>query len=242
MHTYFASITGAVRDENQDSVAVFGVDSDTVLLVCDGMGGHKGGKRASQLACDVIQKRMTEEYKSGCDDFAAEELMRNCFNEANAVIWQHSVREPENRGMGTTMVMALLRNGKYIILNVGDSRAYSIGEKISQITVDQSYVQSLVVRGEITPEQARNYPGKNIILQAAGVGDVITPDVYKGECENAILLCSDGLTNELDDETIYKIIGENSFEDTVGMLAEAASAAGGNDNITVAAAFFKEDR
>ncbi len=240
MQIFSNSVIGSVREENQDSYVCFEADNDTVLLVADGMGGHKGGKRASALACDVIEKRMKSEYKSSFTDDEAEQLMRECFNEANATIWHYSVKEPENRGMGTTIVMALVRGDTYIVINIGDSRAYLIGEKINQITIDQSYVQSLVQKGEITAEEAKNYPGKSIILQAVGVGDVINPDVYKGKCEDVILLCSDGLTNEIDDEKIFEIIKHTSPGESMKMLTKAADDAGGKDNITAVAAFFKE--
>lgn len=240
MQIFSESITGSVREENQDSFAVFEADGDTVMIVADGMGGHNGGKRASQLACETIKERMTAEYKHTFTLSAAEQLMRECFNEANAVIWHHSVNEPENRGMGTTIVMALLRNEDYIVLNVGDSRAYEISDKAYQITVDQSYVQSLIERGEITAEEAKNYPGKSIILQAVGVGDVVRPDVFTGKVKNAILLCSDGLTNEIDDETIFEIVKSN-FDDNVSkILVQTADDFGGKDNITAVAALFEE--
>lgn len=238
MRTYFESLIGSVRNENEDSAAVFNADSDTVMIVADGMGGHNGGKRASSLACEVIKNRMSDEYKSSMSSSEAEMLMRECFNEANATIWHYSVKERENRGMGTTIVMALIRKDEYIMLNIGDSRAYSIGDNIHQITVDQSYVQSLIERGEITAEEAKNYPGKSIIMQAVGVGDRINPDVYRGKCEYALILCSDGLTNEIDDEKIFEIVKNTPEKDAVAALANSANENGGADNITVAAAFF----
>ncbi len=233
MQIFSATDTGAVREENQDSFAYCVKDEAAFLIVCDGLGGHLGGKRASSLACDIIVEKIKSEYKKEFSQGKLEELLRQCVNEANVLIWEHSVKEPENRGMGTTSVIAAIRGGKYTVINIGDSRAYMISdEKITQITKDQSYVQSLIDKGEITQEEAKNYPGKSIILQAAGLGDKVNPDIYKGNMEKSILLCTDGLTNELDEDKIFEIVSKDSHN-AVWALIEEANLAGGYDNITV---------
>ena len=233
MQIFSATDTGVVREENQDSFAYCVKDETVFLIVCDGLGGHLGGKRASSLACEVIEGKINSEYKKEFSQGKLEELLRQCVNEANVLIWEHSVKEPENRGMGTTVVIAAIRDSKYTVINLGDSRAYMIScENITQITKDQSYVQSLIDKGEITQEEAKNYPGKSIILQAAGLGDKVNPDIYKGKMEKAILLCTDGLTNELDEDKIFEIISSDS-PDVAGQLVKEANVAGGYDNITV---------
>lgn len=234
MQIFAASDRGVVREENQDSFAFFCVEGTDFLIVCDGLGGHLGGSRASSLACDVIEQKITEQYKKDFSQGKLEEILRDSINEANVVIWRHSVKEVENRGMGTTIVIAAVRNGAVTVMNLGDSRAYMISDgDIVQITKDQSYVQSLVDKGEITPEEAKNYPGKSIIMQAAGLGDNVHPDVYKIQMEKTLLLCSDGLTGELEDSEILRIIKECGIENAAGELIEKAKSAGGRDNITV---------
>ena len=240
MQLFGGSDRGMVRSQNQDSFELFSKDGAWFMIVADGLGGHLGGKRASSLACEVIRKRIEAEYKEGLSQAGAEELLRQSLNEANSVIWHYSVKEPENRGMGTTIVLAMLRDNTYTVVNLGDSRAYMIsGGEITQITKDQSYVQSLIDKGELTAEQAKNYPGKSIILQAAGLGDDILPDIYRGDMGECVLLCSDGLTNELADEKILEIITENEAENTADILIEEAKRSGGLDNITAALAFAK---
>lgn len=236
MQILSGSDVGAVRKENQDSFSYFEKDETVFLIVCDGLGGHLGGKRASSLACQIIEEKVKSEYEKGFSQGKLEELMRDSINEANVTIWKYSVKEPENRGMGTTVVMAAVRDGKYTVINLGDSRAYLIDEeKMVQITKDQSYIQSLIDKGEITPEEARDYPGKSIILQAAGLGDVVSPDIYKGKMKKAILLCSDGLTNELEDGLIFEIFKESEQALIADELIKKANQAGGGDNITVVA-------
>lgn len=223
---------GNVREENEDSFLFFSHEGAAFLMVADGMGGHNGGKRASSLACSVIEKRIKEEYKEAFSEKKTEILMREALNEANSVIWHHSVKEIENRGMGTTVVLACIKDESYIIINLGDSRAYMIeNDKITQLTKDQSYVQSLVDKGEITKEEAKDYPGKSIILEALGLGGQVSPDVYKGKVEGKILLCSDGLSNEVSDEKILEII--NKDEESLEKLIFEAKQNGGKDNITI---------
>ncbi len=229
-----ATDIGNIREENEDSFLFFSHEGADFLMVADGMGGHNGGKRASSLACSVIEKRIKEEYNKNLSEKKTEMLLRSCLNEANSVIWHHSVKEIENRGMGTTVVLAYVKDGEYIIINLGDSRAYMIeNEKITQITKDQSYVQSLVDKGEITKEEAKDYPGKSIILEALGLGGQISPDVYKGKVNGKILLCSDGLSGEVSDEKILEIINKNDDEESINELISEAKANGGKDNITI---------
>lgn len=237
MITVARTDTGCVRKENQDSFCVFKVGDAQVMIVADGLGGHLGGKRASSLACDTIMQRIKEEYKAEMSDSAIMGMLRQSVNEANSIIWHYSMKETENRGMGTTVVLCFVRNDRYIILNVGDSRAYILKDTISQITVDQSYVQSLIDKGEITEEEAKTYPGRSMILQAVGLGDSVVPDIYEGEADGDLLLCSDGLTNELDDEKIFDLFCEENWKDIADRLIEEARKSGGADNITAVVAF-----
>ncbi len=228
---------GCIREENQDSFCVVELEDAQMLIVADGLGGHLGGKRASQLACDTISERVKTEYKATMSKAAVSGMLKQALNEANSIIWHHSVKEPENRGMGTTIVLCFIRNNRYMIFNVGDSRAYEISDYIRQITVDQSYVQRLIDKGEITEKEARNYPGKSMILQAVGVGEAIVPDIFEGEISGDLLLCSDGLTNELTDEQIFEMFSNNSEQELAARLVEEARQSGGFDNITAVIAF-----
>lgn len=236
MEFVYFSDTGKVRSDNQDSCSVFSVGKCVFAAVADGMGGYNGGKEASKLAVSVFEKTMLSSFK---EDMTAEEikkLLLAAFAEANEAVLSHAKAHEEYRGMGTTLVCAVICRDMLYIANTGDSRAYVIREKAEQITKDQSYVQMLVDRGEITKRQAMTHPKKNIILSAIGDEKFSEPDFYISDYFGEyVLLCSDGLTNEVDDAALYKIMaGEENLKDKVRKLAEKANKNGGADNITVA--------
>ena len=231
-----ATDIGRVRNINEDNYAVSENMPFQFAMVADGMGGHKAGEKASLMAIETVRDELLEKLREDMDYVEAGETARRAFIEANSSIYNYSKLHYKVMGMGTTATLAMIHSDKLITAHVGDSRAYIIdSNSITQVTKDHSYVQELVMRGEITPEQAKHHPNKNYITRAMGAEEAIKVDVgirpYKGE---KVLLCSDGLTNMIDDDEILEIINKCSdLQAAAEMLVERANEAGGNDNITV---------
>lgn len=237
MEVYGKSDIGLVRETNQDDIR-FDKISDDVLwaVVCDGMGGANGGDIASKVASSKI----AEIFKS----FNAEDTQENleflvkfAVHEAGNLVYDMSIRDINLSGMGTTAVAAFIFKDKLHVVNVGDSRAYLINELgIKQLTVDHSVVQSMINNGDITKEQAIYHPSRNLITRSLGTGINIPPDYFRFNIEpkDTILLCTDGLTNELRDEEIYNIVRISSPQEAPEKLISAAKMRRGFDNITAA--------
>ncbi|MBE6683177.1 MAG: Stp1/IreP family PP2C-type Ser/Thr phosphatase [Ruminococcaceae bacterium] len=234
---------GMKRKCNQDSFAVFSKSGYFCAIVCDGMGGAKGGNVASGLGvktfASVIKRAFTER---SADDYSESEikmLLRDALDEANSAIYLRSMNDPELEGMGTTLVAALVcLSGTYAV-NVGDSRLYRQTENgIEQVTKDHSFVQYLIDKGEITLQEAVNHPNKNIILRALGVNEHVDGDFYRIDNYHRLLLCTDGLTNHVSDNRIGEIISGSyaskkpSYKVRTERLIEEANEGGGLDNIT----------
>lgn len=226
---------GRVRRENQDDYRAGELPGGAAwALVCDGMGGARGGREASHSACDVIESCFQEQYGQ-CLPGEEERFLKRSLIAANRYVFQKSLREEALSGMGTTAVCALVRSGRAFLCHAGDSRAYLFREgKLAQLTHDHSYVQELVDCGTITPQEAEHHPQKNIITRALGVEFRLEPEftgvaVRPGDL---LLLCSDGLTNAVPQGDLEQILGQGSFYDLPDRLIEAANAAGGPDNIT----------
>lgn len=223
------SDTGCVRPHNEDAGFAHTDGSVSLGVVCDGMGGANAGEVASRVALDAFVQRLQE----GTDP--PKERMRLALDHANQSVYRYGWEHPECRGMGTTLVAALLLEEDAYILNVGDSRAYSIqAHGIRQITSDHSLVAELLRAGQITPEQARNHPRKNIITRALGTDRHVTGDLYlhRAVPGEFILLCSDGLSNELRDEELQSLVLEGPPEGGCQRLIDAALARGARDNVT----------
>ena len=226
---------GRVRRENQDDFRAGELSGGAAWgLVCDGMGGARGGREASRGACDVVERYFQEQY-GRCAPGSEEQFLAQALENANHYIFQKSAQEESLAGMGTTVVCTLVRDGRAHISYAGDSRVYLFhAGRLYQLTHDHSYVQELVDCGTITPEEAEHHPQKNIITRALGVDYRLTPDytsvvVLKGDL---LLLCSDGLTNALPAAQIEKLLARVPFYDLPDRLIEAANAAGVQDNIT----------
>ena len=226
---------GRVRRENQDDFRAGELPGGAAWgLVCDGMGGARGGREASHGACDVIERCFQDQY-GRCLPGAEEQFLTQALENANHYIFQKSAQEEALAGMGTTVVCTLVRDGRAYICHAGDSRAYLFHTgRLHQLTHDHSYVQELVDCGTITPEEAEHHPQKNIITRALGVDYRLGPDctsvvVVKGDM---LLLCSDGLTNALTVGEIESLLNKVNFYDLPDRLIDAANAAGGQDNIT----------
>ena len=226
---------GRVRQENQDDYRAGELPGGAVwALVCDGMGGAKGGREASQGACNVIENFFQEQYAQ-CGAGQEEPFLKKALLYANRFVFQKAAHEEALAGMGTTAVCALVRSGNVYLCHAGDSRAYLIRDgKLTQLTHDHSYVQELVDCGTITEEEAEHHPQKNIVTKALGVDYRLEPEftAAKLKREDRLLLCTDGLTNMVPVEEMEELLAQGTFYDLPDRLIEAANAHGGSDNIT----------
>lgn len=189
---------GLVRKTNQDAYNAGSLSENAVwAVVCDGMGGANGGNIASETAIDAITKDVLEGYREGMDSQEIKELLASALEDANEKVYEKAKQDPALEGMGTTAVLTLIQNNVIHLVNVGDSRAYLLTrENVTQITRDHSIVQEMLESGEITEEQARNHPRKNIITRALGVDDTVVVDYFEIPFEEhaKLLLCSDGFS------------------------------------------------
>lgn len=228
---------GCVRSQNQDAFQVVKLDRSTLLcVVCDGMGGAKAGNVASALASDVFVQEVRHHYHSGMSQQTLDEMLDRAVKQANFAVFDQSHRFEEFSGMGTTLVAALIRNKTTTVVNVGDSRVYRITDDgIEQITVDHSLVQLMLQRGELTPEQARSFPGKNYITRAIGTEPEVKCDIFHVDLKRGdhMLLCSDGLTNLVhDQEILFEIVHGMDQEQCCQRLLAIAINRGAPDNVT----------
>ena len=248
---YGKTDTGRVRSENQDSfgceeIKLRCTESPALLAtVCDGMGGAAGGKFASESALECFNRYVVRQIEAFDEDLSSlsnipfEKILRDGVKVANKAVLASAAQNEEYRGMGTTLVAALVVCDTLYCVNIGDSRAYEIYDGVlSQITRDHSFVQSLIDSGKITEKQAMYHPEKNVILKAVGVKDTAEPDVFTCKVPSAVLLCSDGLSNMVTNEDIlaYMTSGKTACE-IVDALVDAANENGGTDNITALAVF-----
>ena len=228
---------GQVRDHNEDSVTIVKNGSGEILMaVADGMGGHKGGEIASSIAITHIGKRFTDISSVGNKEEAIN-FLKEIVSEANMLLYKYTEDNPESVGMGTTIVIALLTKEFLLFGNIGDSSGFVIkNKKIYKITNDHTLVNLLVKSGEITEEEAKDHPRKNVLMRALGANISVEMDVFDVEKDvSAILLCSDGLTNMLDEEQIEKVLDSDMDIDAkVQKLINKANNRGGTDNISVA--------
>ena len=228
---------GCIRAQNQDMYQMEQLDKNTVLcVVCDGMGGAKSGNVASTLAADVFTQEIRRSFVSNMDTEQVDQMLRSAVKLANFTVFDQSQQFEEFAGMGTTLVAVLVQGKQVTVVNVGDSRAYSITEDgVTQLTKDHSLVQMMIDKGELTPEQAKTYPGKNLITRAIGTEMVVNCDVFRhkaaeGEC---LLLCTDGLCNMVDDqEMLFEVVHGGDVAGVCERLLAIAKNRGAPDNVT----------
>ena len=234
MKLYAMTDVGRKREVNQDYVYV--TDSPigpfpNLLAVADGMGGHKAGDFASKYTVNVL----IDELKNTPLD-KPEEILRNVVGIANHKLIEAASTDIKLEGMGTTLVVATVVGNTLYFANVGDSRLYLINDKIRQISKDHSLVEEMVRLGGIKAEEARNHPDKNIITRAIGVKEDVEADIYEYRLKKVdfILMCTDGLSNMVEDEDMFDIVkGARDIVEAVQMLIEKANSNGGRDNIGV---------
>lgn len=234
--------TGKKRDHNEDFYELN--DELGVYIVCDGMGGHAAGEVASEMTATTILKILEKNQKvflslKSPDDSLKRkrisELIKKAVDEANRAVYQMSMEDPSKRGMGTTLVMAIVTEVGTFVAHVGDSRAYLIRKgNVQQLTEDHSLVNEMVRSGVISKEQAMNHPQGNVITKAIGIQEVISPDVlfYETMEGDTIFLCSDGLHDYLKKEDVLSIRGKNTIKTLASEFVKFANFKGGKDNIT----------
>ncbi len=236
MQIFSKTDRGRVRTDNQDAYFAGKITDDSVFaVVCDGMGGANAGNVASELAVRHISEYVIRSYRDGMNMTDSEKTLKNAIVSANISLYDKAVNNAELAGMGTTAVAAFVKDGTAVIAHVGDSRIYLVNGEIKQLTRDHSVVQSLIESGKITPEDAKVHPRKNVITRALGAEENVAVD---SDCLNlsngdTLLLCSDGLTNFLDDKDILKVFQNNDISAVAEKLVETANENGGGDNITV---------
>ena len=228
---------GCVRKQNQDAYELRQLDKNTLLaVVCDGMGGAKSGNIASSLAVDVFTQEVVRSWSPSMDLDRIAQMLTSAVKLANFTVYDQAQQFEEFDGMGTTLV-AVLVHGKYAtVVNVGDSRAYAIDmDGITQITRDHSLVQMMVDRGDLSAEQAKSYPGKNFITRAIGTEQLVSCDIYHREVSRGdyLLLCSDGLSNMMDDqEILFEAVHGVGKHRCCKRLLDIAKNRGAPDNVT----------
>ena len=234
LKSYAITDIGRKRQLNQDFIYLSETpigNLPNVFIVADGMGGHNAGDYASRYAVETVVDEIGASFEKN-----PVRILGNAIEKANTLIRERAQEDAAYNGMGTTMVIATCM-GKYLeVANVGDSRLYVINDKIEQVTLDHSLVEEMVRMGGIDRESARNHPDKNIITRAIGARDYIETDFFSMELQagDIVLLCSDGLTNMMEDEDIRQILkGDGSLKDRAEELVEAANRNGGKDNISV---------
>lgn len=227
---------GMVRSTNQDSFATLEISENIAwAIVCDGMGGANGGNIASETAVNIISDKLKSGYHEGMNDNSIKHLITSAIDSANAKIYSISQNDQTLSGMGTTVVLAFIRAENLYIANVGDSRIYIVSENnITQLTTDHSVVQLMIENGEISPEEAKSHPQKNVITRALGVDSDVRIDYSQEDIKenDVILLCSDGLSNFVDNQTIFDVCNSDDKYNLTQKLIQLANENGGKDNIT----------
>ena len=235
MKTFSMTDKGRTRETNQDFV--FSSEKpvgnlQNLFIVADGMGGHNAGDYASRYAIEIIVKEIME-----CRGKEPAAIFGRAIAQANAALVKKAAEDVQLYGMGTTAVLATLEGNSLWVANIGDSRLYLLGEEgIRQVTRDHSLVEEMVLRGELRKSEARMHPDKNIITRAIGATEDVTADMFEVEIQQdeQILMCTDGLTNMVEDEEVLAIVrGREDLVERVEKLVERANENGGKDNITV---------
>lgn len=228
---------GCIRPQNQDTYQIEQLDSCTLLgVVCDGMGGAKSGNVASLLAADVFVQEVRRSWKSSMDQKRIDQMLQNAVKLANFTVFDQAQQFEEFNGMGTTLVAALVHGRNVTVIHVGDSRAYGVNaDGIRQLTRDHSLVQLMLERGELTADQVKTYPGKNLITRAIGTEAVVESDLTYWEMNrgDSLLLCSDGLSNLMDEqEILFEVVHGVNRQYCCQRLLDIAKKRGAPDNVT----------
>ena len=239
MQSWGLTDIGCTRAQNQDAYLIEKLDKHTLLcVVCDGMGGAKSGNIASTLAADVFVQQVKQTWTGDYNQNNVDNMLKNAVKLANFTVYDQSRQFEEFTGMGTTLVAVLICGRWATVVNVGDSRAYCIDKTgIHQVSIAHSVVQLMINRGELTPEQAKTYPGKSLITRAIGTESMVSCDIFHKKVSRGdyFLLCSDGLSNLMDDqEILFEVAHGQAKEECCQRLLEIAKNRGAPDNVTCA--------
>ena len=237
MQSWGLTDPGCVRPQNQDAYQIEQLDRNTLLgVVCDGMGGAKSGNIASTLAVDVFVQEVKRTWSASMNADKIDQMLRGAVKLANFTVFDQAAQFEEFDGMGTTLTAVLIKGKTATVVNVGDSRVYAVDAGgIFQLTRDHSLVQMMVERGELSPERAKYYPGKNFITRAIGTEPVVNCDLFHrtasgGDC---LLLCSDGLSNLVDEqEILFEVVHGLRKQQCCESLLNIAKNRGAPDNVT----------
>ena len=237
MKAYYLSDTGKVRTHNEDSVMIIkNLSGEYLMVVADGMGGHKAGEVASSIVVNGLTEKF-KNLKTVGDKENAVSWIRENVGLLNDDIFKYTDEFPESKGMGTTLVLAVVTD-KYILFgNVGDSSGFVMKDKVLyKVTKDHTLVNLLVETGELTKEEAINHPRKNVLMRALGANNPIDVDIFDVDMKSdAILLCSDGLTNMLTFDQIQKVLNSDlTMEEKIVKLIKKSNLRGGTDNVSIA--------
>lgn len=237
MKSFYLTDAGKVRSHNEDSVIIVkNSNGDYLLAVADGMGGHSAGEIASSIAISQLGKRFNDTFIN-MDKVEAINWLRDNIVDINDLIFDYVKEHPDSKGMGTTLVVALVTKEYILFANIGDSSGMVIkNDRLHKVTYDHTLVNLLLKAGELTEEEAKNHPKKNVLMKALGANDPIDVDIFDCDTDiSSILLCSDGLTNMLDNDQIEKVLlSDLDIEDKVIKLIRKSNNRGGTDNISVA--------
>lgn len=233
MKVFSATDVGQKRQMNQDYIYTSETpvgNLPNLLVVADGMGGHKAGDYASRYGVSVLVETVKQDK-----NYNPVKIIGSGIEAANREVLEQSRKDPSMAGMGTTMVVATVVGGYLYVANVGDSRLYLAGRELKQITQDHSLIAEMVRMGELTPEEGRHHPDKNIITRAVGTAEDVKIDFFdlKLEAGERLMMCSDGLSNMVEDSEIFDILTDDDIEDPAAALVDRANANGGLDNIAV---------
>ncbi len=227
---------GLVRENNQDAYRFgFFEDGNSWVIVCDGMGGVSGGQVASSICVEKVSEALERGYRKKMSVNSAKNLLTSAITAANAAVFKKSQENYELKGMGTTVVAAIVLDSIAVIAHVGDSRAYLVDESsIKAVTKDHSFVQLLVDSGKITEDEAKVHPDRNVITRAVGIEHTVDVEIdfVDINLNEKLLICTDGLNGYVDDVDIFKTVNEFGDSSTE-KLVEMANNSGGRDNVTV---------
>ena len=227
---------GCVRTENQDAYITEQLDGALLCAVCDGMGGAKSGNVASALAAEIFAQAVKSLWKPGLEQKDVDTLLLNAVKVTNFTVYDQAVSFEDFAGMGTTLAAMLVETSRITVVNVGDSRVYRVNaEGIRQVTKDHSLVQMMIDRGELTPEQGRSYPGKNMITRAVGTEPTVQSDLFHMDPQwgEILMICTDGLTNLVEDqEILFEIMYNEDRQACCRRLLDIAISRGAPDNVT----------
>lgn len=237
MKAYYITDTGKVRTHNEDSVMIVkNLSGEYLMVVADGMGGHKAGEVASSIVVNGLTDKFKVLDTIGTKNEAVS-WIREKASELNNAIFKYTEEFPESKGMGTTMVLAIITKDYILFGNVGDSSGFVMKNNVLyKVTKDHTLVNLLVETGELTKEEAVNHPRKNVLMRALGANDPIDVDIFDVDTNSdGLLLCSDGLTNMLSKDQIQKVLNSDlTIEEKIVKLIKKSNLRGGTDNVSIA--------